>query len=76
MELPVAKKPICGVNKMRWIRSWYRCAMGGLGALLAVNTAGAFTGVTLGYSWLSIGMAGVLGIPGVSALVLLDIIVK
>jgi inhibitor of the pro-sigma K processing machinery len=47
--------------------------MGGLGALLAVNTVGAFTGVTLGYSWLSIGMAGVLGIPGVISLVLLDI---
>ena len=70
------RNPICGVNEMKWLRSWYRCGIGGLGALLAVNTVGAFTGVTLGYSWLSIGMAGVLGIPGVTALVLLDMIVK
>ena len=73
MELPAVRNPICGVNEMKWIRSWYRCAMGGLGALLAVNTVGAFTGVTLGYSWLTIGMSGILGIPGVIALVILDI---
>lgn len=61
---------------MKRLHSWYRSCVLGFVALLAVNTAGAFTGVTLGYSWLCVGTAGVLGIPGVTALVLLDMMIK
>ncbi len=61
---------------MRWLRGFWRSALCGLAALLAVNTAGAFTGVTLGYSWLCIGTAGMLGVPGVAMLTVLDGLIK
>ena len=61
---------------MRQLRSWYYSGVWGITALLAVNTAGAFTGVTFGYSWLCLGASAMLGIPGVTAMVLLDIILK
>ncbi len=55
-----------------------RSAVGGvlLGwlALLAVNVTGTFTGVTLPVSVLSVGVSGAAGIPGVTMLVLLDMI--
>ena len=55
-----------------------RSAIGGvlLGwlALLAVNVTGMFTGVTLPVSVLSVGVSGAAGIPGVTMLVLLDMI--
>jgi len=54
------------------IRKWCHSGMIGVGALLAVNTAGAFTGVTLGYSYLVTAIALVLGVPGVALLTLLD----
>ncbi len=46
----------------------------GLCAIGLVNVLGTFTGVSLGFSWLSIGIAMTLGIPGVIGLTLLDII--
>lgn len=54
------------------IRNWFRSGLLGMGALLAVNTAGAFTGVTLGYSYLTTAVSFVLGIPGVALLTVLD----
>lgn len=46
----------------------------GVAALLAVNISGIFTGVTLPISLLSIGISILGGIPGVTALVVLDMI--
>lgn len=46
----------------------------GFAALALVNLCGAYTGVMLSLNRLSIGAAGLLGIPGVTLLVLLDAI--
>ena len=46
----------------------------GLCAWAAVNLAGAFTGVSLGLSWFSGAVCLLLGVPGVIALVLLQIV--
>lgn len=57
-----------------------RGALGGmlLGwlCLLAVNVSGVFTGVTVPISALSLGVSGAAGIPGVTLLVLLDLLLK
>ena len=58
------------------VRGWWRSALMGLGGLLVVNISGAFTGVTLGFSWLCIGVSALLGIPGVTTLVLMDMLMK
>ena len=46
----------------------------GLCALGLVNVLGAFTGVSLGVSWLSAGTCLALGIPGAIGLLLLKVI--
>lgn len=43
----------------------------GLCALAAVDLVGMFTGVSLGFGWLSLGVSALLGVPGVIALLLL-----
>ena len=48
----------------------------GLGALLCVNAAGIFTGVTLPYSLLSLGISAAAGIPGVTLLLLLNLLFR
>lgn len=58
------------------LRGWWRSALMGLGGLLAVNISGAFTGVTLGFSWLCIGVSALLGVPGVALIVLLQGVLK
>ena len=58
------------------LRGWWRSALMGLGGLLAVNISGAFTGVTLGFSWLCIGVSALLGVPGVALMVLLQGVLK
>lgn len=58
------------------LRCWWRSALMGLSGLLAVNISGAFTGVTLGFSWLCIVTATLLGSPGVTLLVVLDLWMK
>ena len=45
----------------------------GLAALLTVNLTGVFTGVALPVSILSIGVSAVAGIPGVTMLLLLNL---
>lgn len=50
--------------------------MGGIGALVLINTAGVFTGVTLGYSWLCIVTSVLLGVPGVVTMIVIDGIIK
>ena len=44
----------------------------GLVALALVNLCGAYTGVTLPINRLSLGAAGLLGIPGVTLLILIN----
>ena len=58
------------------LRGWWHSALMGLGGLLAVNISGAFTGVTLGFSWLCIGVSALLGVPGVALIVLLHGVLK
>lgn len=48
----------------------------GLCALAAVNLTGFFTGVSLPLSPLTIGVSGAAGIPGVTMLLLLNLILK
>lgn len=43
----------------------------GLCAMAAVDVAGIFTGVSLGFSWFTAAVCGVFGIPGVISLLLL-----
>ena len=46
----------------------------GLLALGAVNLAGAFAHASLGVSWLTLGISGIFGIPGVIGLLLIKLI--
>lgn len=48
----------------------------GFGALLMVDVAGMFTGVSLGINWLTAGCCAVLGAPGVIALLVLKTIFR
>ena len=48
----------------------------GLFALAAVNLTGFFTGVSLPLSPLTIGVSGAAGIPGVTLLLLLNLVFK
>ncbi|HEX2986357.1 MAG TPA: pro-sigmaK processing inhibitor BofA family protein [Caproiciproducens sp.] len=48
----------------------------GLLALIAVNITGFYTGVSLPLSPLTIGVSGAAGIPGVTLLLLLNLILK
>ncbi len=65
---------VAAVRDKRPIRRLFSSAMQGEAALLAVNLAAAFTQVSLGFSWLAVGTCALLGIPGVVALVLLQIV--
>lgn len=47
----------------------------GVAALVAVNITGILTGVTLPISVLSVGVSAVAGIPGVTMLLLLNLMV-
>ena len=61
---------------MGWLKSAWHSAKAGWGGLLLVHLLGGFTGVSLGFSWLCVGTATVLGLPGVILLVLLDAVIK
>lgn len=65
----------CGVNSMKWFRHWRRSGLWGTVALLLVNAVGAFSGITLGYSWLCVAAATLFGLPGVTALLLMNVII-
>lgn len=51
------------------------CAQG-LCALGLVDVLGAFTGVSLGFSWFTTAVCGVLGIPGVITLLMLRLVLS
>lgn len=58
------------------IRTLLSSAMQGLCALGLVNVLGAFTGVSLGFSWLTTGAGLMLGIPGVIGMLVLNIVFR
>lgn len=53
------------------MKNFVRSALFGLAALLLVHFTGAYTGIILSISKLSLGASVVLGIPGVILMVLL-----
>ena len=57
---------------MSKVRHFVQSSLLGLAALFLVNVSAAFTGVSLGFGWLSGGTAAVLGVPGVLAMLLLN----
>ena len=58
------------------IRQWMRSAKWGVVAMGIVNLSAAFTGFSLGFSWLSGGVAVVLGVPGVILLTITNAILS
>ena len=52
------------------MRNTLRSGMWGLISLFIVNMSAAVTGVSLGFGWLSGGVAAILGVPGVVGLLL------
>ena len=53
------------------VRNAFRSGLCGVGSLLLVNISATFTGVSLGFSWLSCVTAWALGGPGVVCLLLM-----
>lgn len=58
------------------MRGVIRSSVWGLLSLLAVNVSATFTGVSLGFGWLSGGAAILGGVPGVLGTLLLNAIVN
>lgn len=58
----------------RPIRSLLSSALQGFCALAAVNVFSVFSGVTLGVTSFSVAVCGVLGIPGVATLLVLQVL--
>lgn len=56
------------------LRRLFGSCVQGLCAIAAVNVAAMFTGVSLGFSWLSTGTCAALGVPGVVTMLLLKVI--
>ncbi len=57
---------------MSKVRHFVQSGLWGLAALFLVNVSAAFTGVSLGFGWLSGGTAAILGAPGVLGVLLLN----
>ncbi len=58
------------------MRDMVRSGVWGLASLCAVNVSAVFTGVSLGFGWLSGGAAVILGVPGVIGTLLLNAILN
>lgn len=71
---PAQKKHICGVSNLLWTKSAIQSAVLGWLALLAVHGCSAWTGIGLGFGWLTCGVAGLFGVPGVTMLLILNLI--
>ena len=59
---------------MRVLKQMWCSATWGWFALVLVHILAAWTGIGLGFGWLTCGVASVLGLPGVIGLVLLNIV--
>ena len=70
----VRREPICGMNRGVYglLRKVIKSGVWGLVSLLLVNVAAVVTGVSLGFGWLSGGVAVLLGVPGVIGLLCLN----
>ena len=60
----------------RPLRTLLTSAAQGMCALGLVNVLGTFTGVSIGFSWLSTGAGLILGIPGVIGVLMLNIVFR
>ena len=58
----------------RPLRALFSSALEGICALAAVNVFSVFSGVTLGVTTFSVAVCGVLGIPGVAALLVMQVL--
>lgn len=65
---------IAAVRSGRPVRALLASAAQGLCALGVVDLAAAFTSVSLGAGWFTVGVSAVLGLPGVIGLLLLRLI--
>ncbi len=54
--------------------SFILSALGGIGALFAVNLTGMITGVTVAVNWYTLGAFTVLGLPGVVGTLILNLL--
>ena len=59
---------------MRVARTVRRSIASGWLALVAIHISSAWTGVGLGFGWLTCGVATILGLPGTVLLLLLHLI--
>ena len=64
------------MKSKRPVRSAIGGVLTGFLALAVVDLTGIFTGVTIPVSPLTLGVSGVAGIPGVTLLLLLNLILK
>jgi hypothetical protein len=62
------------VRSGRPLRRLFSSGIQGLCAIGLVNLTAGFTGVSLGFSWLTVGCGALLGIPGTIGLVLMQIV--
>ncbi len=58
----------------RPLRALFSSALEGICALAAVNVFSVFSGVTLGVTTFSVAVSSVLGIPGVAALLVMQVL--
>ena len=65
---------IAALHTGKPVRRLLSSGVQGLCALGVVDVLGAFTGVSLGFSWFTAAVSGVLGIPGVISLLLLNLL--
>lgn len=64
---------IGAVKTGRPLRALFGSALQGICALAAVNAISFWSGVTLGLTWFSAAVCGVLGIPGAVMLLVLQV---
>jgi len=77
----VAAAVICVAAVLGWMiknekggRSVMLSAVSGIAALFAVNTVGLLSGVTLAVNWYTLGISGIMGIPGVVSMLAMNVI--
>ena len=59
---------------IQWIKEAWRSAVWGWIALGLVHITAAWTGIGLGVGWITCGTASLLGVPGITMLLLMDTI--
>lgn len=71
------KRLACGMNRGElrvWLRDFLRSSSYGCIILLVVNLAAVYTGVSLGFGWMSLIASAALGVPGVIGTLILNAI--